>query len=70
MESYDESDGFSLWFVDLIKGNLLSSATVAGDWLVTGSSEKGNVTAIRIPEKEGDSARVAWKAANATSYFG
>ena len=41
VESYDATDGRSLWFVDEVKGNLLSSATVAGDLLVAGSSEKG-----------------------------
>ena len=62
--------GHSLWVVDEVKGNLLSSATISGDWLVAGSSEKGNVTAVRLPNKEDEAVRVAWKAENATSYFG
>jgi outer membrane protein assembly factor BamB len=70
VESYDATDGRSLWFVDEVKGNLLSSATVAGDLLVAGSSEKGNVTAVQLPHNGSESAQVAWKAENATSYFG
>ena len=37
---------------------------------MAGSGEKGNVTAVQLPGKEGEPARVAWKAENATSYFG
>lgn len=48
IESYDAVDGRSVWHVDGVKGNLLSSATIAGDLLVSGSSEKGNVTAIQL----------------------
>lgn len=70
IESYDARDGRSVWFLDGIKGNLLSSATVAEDLLIVGSSDKGNVTAIELPRKDGESARIAWKADNATSYFG
>jgi outer membrane protein assembly factor BamB len=69
IEAYDAADGKSLWSVDGLKGNLLSPATVAGDLLVAGSSEKGSVTAVQLPDKHGDPGRVAWKAENATSYF-
>jgi len=65
IESYDANTGDSVWFADGLKGNLLSSATVSGDVLVVGSSEKGNVVAIDLA-----SGREKWRAPNATSYFG
>jgi outer membrane protein assembly factor BamB len=70
LEAYDASDGSSRWFVDGLKGNLLSSATISGDVLVAGSSEKGHITAYQLPAKENEPARVLWKAENASSYFG
>lgn len=70
IESYDAISGRSLWSVDGIKGNLLSSATVSGGLLVAGSSDKGNVTAIALPGAREGTPRVLWKAENATSYFG
>lgn len=70
VESYDGADGRSLWHLDGFKGNLLSSATVAEDLLIVGSSEKGNVAAIAMPDRDGEEARLAWRAENASSYFG
>ncbi len=69
IEAYDARDGSSMWFIDGLKGNLLSSATVAGDLLVAGSSDKGNVAGVRLPENDREPARIVWKAANATTYF-
>lgn len=62
---YDAHSGREHWAVDGFKGNLLSSATIFGDTVVAGSSEKGQLAAISIPD-----GKVKWKAENATSYFG
>jgi outer membrane protein assembly factor BamB len=70
VESYDADSGESVWAVDGIKGNLLSSATAAGRFLIVGSAEKGHLAAIAMPTRRGEQASVAWRAPNASSYFG
>ncbi|MBL8210127.1 MAG: PQQ-binding-like beta-propeller repeat protein [Bryobacterales bacterium] len=68
IDSYHTADGRPLWSYDNIKGNLLSSATIAGGHLIAGSSEKGQVVALQLHDTEAP--RELWRATNATSYFG
>jgi outer membrane protein assembly factor BamB len=70
LESYDSEEGRPLWTVGGLKGNLLASASAAGDRMVVGSSEKGCLKAFSLPEKDGESPRELWTASNATCYFG
>jgi outer membrane protein assembly factor BamB len=67
LDGFSGEGGERLWSVGQLKGNLLSSATVAEDLIVVGSSEKGQVVGMRMTEGE---PKVAWTAENATSYFG
>ena len=53
IESYAADDGRSLWLVDGIRGNLFSSATIAGDLLVAGSAKRETSLRFNFPPKEG-----------------
>lgn len=69
VDAYDASQGKLLWRLDGFEGNLVPSPTPFPGGAIIGASKKRHTAAVRFPGEASGRPEVAWRAADATSYF-
>lgn len=69
VEAYDTEDGSPLWTLEGLQGAFIASPTPVGGGAIVGSSSKGHNIAIKFGSKASEVPTVAWRAAEASSYF-
>lgn len=67
--AHDGASGRQLWIHEGLKGNTIASATVAGNLVIAGSSEKGATVALRLPSEPDAPPQPLWRPANASASY-